>query len=65
MELSIAEIFLGVWAVSATVLWQRKVYRHERFMHFTVMQLKKLVDGKARIIDTGHSIEIRDIEEDK
>ena len=65
MDLSIAEIFLGVWAVSATYLWQREKYKFERFMQMTVVQLRKLASGKSKVLDTGFSVEIFDIEENK
>jgi len=64
MELSTAEVFLGTWAIFATILWQIGVYKYDRFLHLTVWQLQRLANGQAKLVDTGSSIEIHNIKEE-
>ena len=63
MELiiTVADLFLLVWAVAMTILWQRAVYRRNEFMKFTVIKLRDVASGKARVVDDGEHIEIIDI----
>jgi hypothetical protein len=63
MELiiTVADLFLLVWAIAMTILWQRAVYRRNEFMKFTVIKLRDVASGKARVVDDGEHIEIIDI----
>jgi membrane-bound lytic murein transglycosylase MltF len=50
MEISIAELFLLLWAVVATVAWRYARYNHEEFKYATVEVIKKVVAGKLEFV---------------
>jgi hypothetical protein len=55
--MSIAEIFLIVWACLMTALWQFKAWEHRAFMRATATVIEDVVNGKAKFVmkenDTG------------
>jgi hypothetical protein len=56
MELTSAEIFLGVWAIATTYLWQRKAYKIKA-MRFEVTQAFLALHNKeAELVvkENGH-----------
>ena len=63
ITLTVADLFLLVWALVMTYLWQRAVYDRKEFMKFTLRSLAKVASGQARIVDNGDSIEIINIKE--
>jgi hypothetical protein len=58
-----SEMLLFVWGSAMTVLWQRSVFDAKEFKRFTVYRLQEVASGRAKVIDTGESIEIKPIKE--
>jgi hypothetical protein len=52
--MSIAEIFLIVWACLATALWQFKAWQHKMFMRATATVIEDVVNGKAKFVVTDN-----------
>jgi len=65
MVVTNSEMLLFIWALIMAFLWERSVYESKEFKKFTVYKLREVASGRARVIDTGDSIEIRPIVSNK
>jgi hypothetical protein len=54
-----SEMVLFVWGSVMTILWQRALFDAKEFKRFTVYRLQEVANGRAKVIDTGESIEIK------
>jgi len=61
MEFSLAEIFLGTWAVVMTVLWVRTRETIKLFRYMTIVNLRRLYKKEVELIDTGSAYEFKEI----
>jgi len=61
MEFSLAEIFLGGWAVVMTILWVKCKEHHKLYKLMTLMHLKRLANKEVEVIDTGTAYEFKEI----
>jgi len=61
MEFSLAEVFLGAWAVVMTVLWVRSKEEARLFRFLTVMNLRRLIKKEVELVDTGESYEFKEM----
>jgi hypothetical protein len=61
MEFSLAEVFLGAWAVVMTVLWVKSKEHHKLYKIVTLMNLKRLANKEIEVIDTGTAYEFKEI----
>jgi hypothetical protein len=61
MEFSLAEVFLGTWAVVMTVLWVRSREVMKLYRYHTVINLRRLYRKEVQLIDTGDSYEFKEI----
>ncbi len=52
--MTMAEIFLMVWALTMTALWQFKVWQHNMFMKATASVIEDVVNGKAKFVVTDN-----------
>ena len=50
MTISVAELFLGLWAVIATIGYYLERYNGKEFRFKTVVIMKALAEGKAKFI---------------
>jgi hypothetical protein len=63
MAFSLAELFLGVWAIVMTVLWVR-AKEEMRFMQYvTVHHLRRLYKKEVVLVDTGTAFEFKEIKQ--
>ena len=63
MEFSMAEMFLGAWAIVVTVLWV-KTKEEMRFMKFiTIHHLRRLHKKEVVLVDTGTHFEFKEIKQ--
>ena len=63
MSLSLAEMFLGAWAIVMTVLWV-KTKEEMRFMKFiTIHHLRRLHKKEVVLVDTGTHFEFKEIKQ--
>ena len=63
MAFSLAEMFLGAWAIVMTVLWV-KAKEEMRFMKFTTIHhLRRLHKKEVVLVDTGTHFEFKEIEQ--
>jgi hypothetical protein len=63
MAFSLAEMFLGAWAIVMTVLWV-KAKEEMRFMKFiTIHHLRRLHKKEVVLVDTGTHFEFKEIEQ--
>jgi hypothetical protein len=60
MTLSVAEIYLMVWALFMTILYCVAKSNAKDFKKFTVYKLRQVAKGKAKVVDDGESIQIVD-----
>jgi len=60
MTLSIAELFLLVWALAMTFLYIKAKFDAKNLKDFTVYKLQQVASGEAKIVDDGESISIVD-----
>ena len=60
MTLSVAEMYLIVWALVMTLLYC--VAKHDAiyFKRITVYKLRQVAKGKAKVVEDGESIQIVD-----
>ena len=61
MEFSLAEIFLGTWAVVMTVLWVRTRETIKLFRYMTIVNLRRLYKKEVELVDTGSAYEFKEI----
>jgi len=61
MEFSLAEIFLGTWAVVMTVLWVRTRENIKLFRYMTIVNLRRLYKKEVELVDTGSAYEFKEI----
>ena len=63
MAFSLAEMFLGAWAIVMTVLWV-KTKEEMRFMKFiTIHHLRRLHKKEVVLVDTGTHFEFKEIKQ--
>ena len=63
MTFSLAEMFLGAWAIVMTVLWV-KAKEEMRFMKFiTIHHLRRLHKKEVVLVDTGTHFEFKEIKQ--
>jgi hypothetical protein len=63
MAFSLAELFLGTWAIVVTVLWVR-TKEEMRFMQYvTVHHLRRLYKKEVVLVDTGTAFEFKEIKQ--
>ena len=48
--MTMAEVFLLVWACVVTYLWQREAGQHRYFMRKTAEVIEDVVEGKAKFV---------------
>jgi hypothetical protein len=60
MTLSVAEMYLIVWASVMTLLYVISKHDAKNFKRFTVYKLRQVAKGKAKVVDDGDSIQIVD-----
>ena len=63
MELSLAEIFFGLWAIVMTVLWVKNKENMKLFRYVTVHNLRRLYNKEVELVDTGISFEFKEIKQ--
>ena len=57
MEVSIANLFLFIWGVVATVLWQVSVAKNTLMGRAVVSKFISIARGELKVVDTGESVE--------
>ena len=63
MTFSLAEMFLGAWAIVMTVLWV-KAKEDMRFMRWmTIHHLRRLYKKEVVLVDTGTHFEFKEIKQ--
>lgn len=50
MDLSMAEVFLLVWALVVTALWQMNKFKYRLFVHKTFNTVAAVADGKGKFV---------------
>jgi hypothetical protein len=60
MTLSVAEMYLVVWASFMTLLYFISKHDAKNFKQFTVYKLRQVAKGKAKVVDDGESVQIVD-----
>ena len=60
MTLSVAEMYLVVWASFMTLLYLISKHDAKSFKQFTVYKLRQVAKGKAKVVDDGESVQIVD-----
>ena len=63
MVVTNSEMLLFIWALIMAYLWERSVHERKEFKRFTAYTLREVAHGRARVVDTGDSIEIKPIKE--
>ena len=61
MIFSLAEMFLGAWAIVMTVLWVKSKEDMKLFRHMTIHNLRRLAKREVQLIDTGTHFEFKEI----
>jgi len=61
MEFSVAEMFLGAWAIGMTMLWVKAREEMQMFRHMTVHHLRRLIKKEVRLVDDGTSFVFEEI----
>jgi hypothetical protein len=56
MDLSTAEMFLLVWALSMTVLWQISNMRFNKLLRVAYVTAEAVADGKGKFVRTESNI---------
>ena len=65
MTVTIAELFLGVWAIVATIGYVITKNHHEGFKEMTARIFIEVSQGKVKIIETEHGVAINRIGDSK
>ena len=60
MTLSVAEMYLIVWASFMTILYVIAKSDAKDFKKFTVYKLRQVAKGQAKVVENGESIQIVD-----
>ena len=63
MEFSMAEMFLGAWAIVMTMLWVKSREEIKLFRVVTLMHLRRLVRKEVELVDTGAAFEFKEIKQ--
>lgn len=64
--MSYAEIFLLVWALAMTALWQVTKMKLKEFVHRTFNTVAAVADGKGKFVRIGNGqVDYQDLEEIK
>jgi len=61
MEFSVAEMFLGSWAIVMTMLWVKAREEMRMFRYMTVHHLRRLYKKEVRLVDDGTSFVFEEI----
>ena len=61
MEFSMAEMFLGAWAIVMTMLWVKAREEMRMFRYMTVHHLRRLINKEVRLVDNGTSFVFEEI----
>jgi len=61
MEFSVAEMFLGSWAIGMTMLWVKAREEMRMFRYMTVHHLRRLIKKEVRLVDDGTSFVFEEI----
>jgi len=61
MEFSVAEMFLGAWAIGMTMLWVKAREEMRMFRYMTVHHLRRLIKKEVRLVDDGTSFVFEEI----
>ena len=60
MTLSVAEMFLVLWASAMTILYVMAKSNAKDFKDFTLYKLRQVAKGKAKVVDDGDTVQIVD-----
>ena len=63
MAFSLAELFLGAWAIVVTVLWVRAKEDMKFMRYMTIHHLRRLHKKEVVLVDTGTHFEFKEIEQ--
>jgi len=61
MEFSMAEMFLGAWAIVMTMLWVKKREELRMFRYITIHHLRRLYKKEVRLVDDGNAFIFEEI----
>ena len=61
MEFSMAEMFLGAWAIGMTMLWVKAREELRMFRYMTVQHLRRLIKKEVRLVDDGKAFIFEEI----
>ena len=60
MTLSVAEMFLVIWASFMTLLYLISKHDAKNFKDFTVYKLRQVAKGRAQVVHDGDTVQIVD-----
>jgi len=63
MTFSLAEMFLGAWAIVATVLWVKAKEEMRLMRWMTIHHLRRLYKKEVVLVDTGTHFEFKEIKQ--
>ena len=63
MAFSLAELFLGAWAIVVTVLWVRAKEDMKLMRCMTIHHLRRLHKKEVVLVDTGTHFEFKEIKQ--
>jgi hypothetical protein len=61
MEFSVAEMYLGAWAIVMTILWVKKHEEMRMFRYMTIHHLRRLIKKEVRLVDDGKTFIFEEI----